>query len=69
MLDTCVLLDLATKKNNTPIVSALENLVESETVRLILPNLVMHEFDKNKDAVADKTIIRLSQEFKQVNTL
>lgn len=66
MLDTCVLLDLATKKNNIPIVSALEDLVESEKVKLILPNLVMHEFDKNKDAVADKTRIRLSQEFKQV---
>jgi PIN domain-containing protein len=66
MLDTCVLLDIATRKNDILIVSALETLTRSGNMKLILPDLVTDEFNKNKNAVANKTRKRLSQEFKQV---
>lgn len=69
MLDTCVLLDISTRKNDLPIVAALENLVNSGQVTLIVPSLVIDEYDRNKDDVADKTRKRLSQEFKQVKSV
>lgn len=69
MLDTCVLLDISTRKNDLPIVAALENLVDTELVKLVIPNLVIEEYERNKDDVADKTRKRLSQEFKQVKSI
>jgi len=69
MLDTCVLLDIATKRRNLPIVTALEALIESDLVSLIVPDLVVNEFNRNKDSVADKTRKRLSDEFKQVKNI
>ncbi len=69
MLDTCVLLDISTKKNYLPIVSALENLVSSGIIKIVVPDLVIAEFDRNKEDVADKTRKRLSHEFKQVRSV
>lgn len=69
MLDTCVLLDISTRKNDLPIVSALESLVSSELVKLVISDLVIEEFERNKDDVADKTRKRLSYEFKQVKSV
>jgi len=69
MLDTCVLLDISTRKSDLPIVSALEELVSAGSVRLVIPDLVVSEFDRNKDDVAEKTRRRLSQEFKQVRSV
>ncbi len=66
MLDTCVLLDIATRKADLPIVSAFEELVSAGSLRLVVPDLVVTEFERNKDEVAEKTRRRLSQEFKQV---
>ena len=66
MLDTCVLLDISTKKNALPVVSALEKLTRSGIIKLIIPDLVITEFSRNKKDVADKTRKRLSYEFKQV---
>ena len=69
MLDTCVLLDIATRKNDLPIVSALENLISSGMIELVVPDLIIAEFGRNKDDVADKTRKRLSHEFKQVRSV
>jgi len=69
MLDTCVLLDISTRKGDLPIVSALEDLVSAGSVRLVIPNLVVSEFERNKDDVAERTRRRLSHEFKQVRSV
>jgi len=69
MLDTCVLLDISTNRKDLPIVSALEDLTESGTVQLLVTDLVIAEFNRNKDNVADKTRKRLSQEFKIVKNI
>ena len=39
-LDTCVLLDISTKKQDLPLVSALEELVKCGTVKLVITDLV-----------------------------
>ena len=42
-LDTCVLLDISTKKYDLPLVSALEELVASGVITLVLTDLVVEE--------------------------
>ena len=69
MIDTCVLLDISTRKNDLPIVAALENLISSGMIKLVVPDLVIAEFGRNKDDVANKTRKRLSHEFKQVRNV
>jgi hypothetical protein len=69
MLDTCVLLDISTTKSTLPIVSALEIMVSSGLLVLTIPELVIAEFSRNKEEVADKTRRRLAQEFKQVRSV
>ncbi|MAC13341.1 MAG: hypothetical protein CL539_01520 [Alcanivorax sp.] len=48
-LDTCVLLDISTKRNDLPLVSALEGLVSSSKVKLVLADLVVGEYERNKE--------------------
>lgn len=69
MLDTCVFLDIAINRKDLPIVSALEELTKSEEIKLLVTDLVITEFKRNKDGVADKTRQRLSQEFKIVKNI
>lgn len=69
MLDTCVLLDISTNRKDLPIVSALEELTQSGTVKLLVTDLVITEFKRNKNDVADKTRKRLSQEFRIVKNI
>ncbi len=54
-LDTCVLLDVSTKRSDLPLVSALEELVSSNSVKLVLADLVIDEYERNKESVAKKT--------------
>lgn len=68
-LDTCVFLDISTKKQELPLVSALEELVDAGTAKLVVTNLVAEEYERNKEDVANKTARRLSQEFKQVKAV
>ena len=68
-LDTCVLLDISTKKQDLPLVSALEELVKCGTVKLVITDLVAEEYERNKEDVANKTAKRLSHEFKQVKAV
>ncbi|ENO8811458.1 PIN domain-containing protein [Photobacterium damselae] len=68
-LDTCVFLDISTKKQDLALVSALEELVETDVVKLVVTDLVAEEYERNKEDVANKTARRLSQEFKQVKAV
>jgi len=69
LLDTCVLLDISTKKNDLPIVAALEKLVSSDDIILVIPDIVKAEYDRNKERVAGKIRQRLAHEFKQVKSV
>ena len=68
-LDTCVFLDISTKKQELPLVSALEELVRTKVAKLVVIDLVAQEYERNKEEVANKTAKRLSQEFKQVKAV
>lgn len=66
MLDTCVWLDISTKKADLPMLLALEHLVEGGVIKLLVPDLIETEFDRNKDRVIDATRKRLSTECRLV---
>ncbi|PSU42862.1 hypothetical protein C9J12_28615 [Photobacterium frigidiphilum] len=68
-LDTCVFLDISTKKHDLPLVSALEELIGAGVIKLVVTDLVAEEYERNKADVANKTAKRLSQEFKQVKAV
>ena len=68
-LDTCVFLDISTRKQDLPLVSALEELVKNGTIKLVVTDLVAEEYERNKEDVANKTAKRLSHEFKQVKAV
>ena len=55
--------------SKTGVNCVLENLITAELIKLVIPSLVIDEYDRNKDDVADKTRKRLSQEFKQVKSV
>jgi hypothetical protein len=69
MFDTCVWLELSSKKSDLPILAAIEYLTGQGVIRLLLPNVVREEFQRNKDRVANQTRQRLSQECKVVKEL
>ncbi len=69
MLDTCVWLELASKKSEQPTLAAIEYLVGNEIVKLLVPDLIKEEFERNKDRVANQTRQRLSQECKLVKEI
>ena len=52
LVDTCVWLDLAKDFRQQPVISAIEHLVESEEVELLVPQTVLDEFRRNKERVA-----------------
>lgn len=68
-IDTCVFLDISTKKQELPLVLALEELVRTDIANLVVIDLVAQEYERNKEQVANKTAKRLSQEFKQVKAI
>ncbi len=54
-LDTCVFLDISTKKQDLAFVSALEELVKTDVVKLVVTDLIAEEYERNKEDVANKT--------------
>ncbi|MGO7965088.1 PIN domain-containing protein [Rhizobium ruizarguesonis] len=53
LIDTCVWLDLAKDYRNQPVIAALEYLLEDdEDFGLVVPEVVLEEFARNKDRVA-----------------
>lgn len=66
LIDTCVWLDLAKDYRQLPILEAVAALNESDDLHLILPRIVMEEFERNKERVIADSKRSLSSHFKQV---
>jgi hypothetical protein len=60
---------MSSKKSELPILTALEYLVDQGIVRLLVPNLIRVEYERNKDRVANQTRQRLTQECKLVKEI
>lgn len=66
LVDTCVWLDLAKDYRERPVISALEDLVASGEIELIVPQQVLDEFDRNKARIVGDARRGLQSHFRLV---
>jgi hypothetical protein len=66
LVDTCVWLDLAKGQREQPILAALEDLVKQGEVQLIIPQIVLDEFARNKGRVIEDARRSLQSNFRLV---
>jgi predicted nucleic acid-binding protein len=52
LIDTSVWLDLAKDYRHQPVISALEDLISVGEIELLVPQLVLDEFTRNKNRIA-----------------
>lgn len=55
LIDTCVWLDIAKDHKQQAIISVLDELIEEKKVELILPQIVVEEFERNKDRILEES--------------
>ena len=65
-VDTCVWLDLAKDYRQEPVISALEDLIKVREIELIVPEIVLDEFERNKTRVIEETRRSLQSHFRLV---
>jgi hypothetical protein len=66
LIDTSVWLDLAKDYREQPVISALEDLVAAGEIQLIVPQIVVDEFNRNKTRVVDEARRSLQSHFRLV---
>src|SRR5690348_15619478 len=66
LIDTSVWLDLAKDYRQLPILDALSAMSEAGELALILPRIVVDEFERNKERVIAESKRSLSSHFKLV---
>ncbi|HEM7892202.1 PIN domain-containing protein [Burkholderia cepacia] len=66
LIDTCVWLDLAEDTKQTPLLDAVEGLLKDRQMRLLVPRIVVDEFQKNRERVAKSSARSLSTHFNLV---
>lgn len=66
IIDTCVWLDLARDYRQQPVIGALEDLVKAREIELLVPEIVVDEFDRNKARVIEETRRSLQSHFRLV---
>ena len=66
LVDTCVWLDLAKDYRAQPVIAALVDLIEAKGIALIVPEVVVAEFDRNKARVIEDAQRSLQSHFRLV---
>ncbi len=66
LIDTSVWLDLTKDPRHLPLLDALFAMTEADEVALILPQIVLDEFARNRDRVMASSRASLSSQFKRV---
>ena len=66
LLDTDVWLDLAKDYRKAPVLTALDSLVRTGVVELILPEIVIDEFGRNRDRVVEHSRRSLCSHIRRV---
>lgn len=66
MIDTSVWLDLAENQRHTPLIDVLEELVRDRQITLLVPQIVLTEFNSNRDRVAARSVKSQSTHFNLV---
>ena len=66
LVDTCVWLDLAKDYREQPVISALEDLIAARQIKLVVPQVVLDEFARNKGRVIEDARRSLQSHFRLV---
>lgn len=66
LIDTSVWLDLAQDHKQTPLIDSLEAMIKGKLMVPLVPRIVLTEFQKNRDRVAERAKKSLSSQFNQV---
>ena len=66
LIDTCVWLDLAKDPRQTPVLGVVEEMVKLGMVTLIVPSVVLDEFRRNRERIAEESAKSLSAHFRLV---
>jgi hypothetical protein len=53
LIDTCVWLDLAKNFREQPVINALEDLIAARQIKLVVPQIIVDEFNRNKSRVIE----------------
>jgi predicted ribonuclease YlaK len=69
LIDTCVWLDMAKTTNGENILNLLNEFLEKKEVSLICPEIIISEFDRNKDRIISDAGKSLSTHFKKVKEI
>lgn len=66
LIDTCVWLNLVKDYRQQPVISALEDLIAASEIELLIPQVVLDEFARNKDRIAADAARSLKSHFSLV---
>jgi hypothetical protein len=66
LIDTCVWLDLAKDQRQMPVLGVVEEMVKRDMITLIVPQVVLTEFRRNRERVAKESARSLSTHFRLV---
>ena len=69
LIDTCVWLDLAKTNTGEKILSLLEEFIKNEEASLIIPEIVVSEFNRSKERVVINAGKSLSSHFDKVKEM
>ncbi len=66
LLDTCVWLDLAKQADGGKMVAMIRELCDQGRIELIVPQVVLDEFERNRDRVQEAMTHSISAKFREV---
>ncbi|MEX2477043.1 MAG: PIN domain-containing protein, partial [Gracilimonas sp.] len=69
LIDTSVWLDIAKNTQGEKVLGLLEEFLDSEEVSLISPNIILSEFDRNKERVVSTIGSSFSSHLKKVKEI
>ncbi|MFV8345151.1 PIN domain-containing protein [Flavobacterium sp. ZB4P13] len=69
LIDTCVWLDIAKTDKGEKILNLLEEFIKQEEITILLPDIVISEFNRNKDRITSEAKKSVSNHFKKVREM
>ena len=66
LIDTCVWFDIAKDSKQHPLIGVVEQMVREKLIELIVPSVVIDEFNRNRERIANDSAKSLSTHFRLV---
>src|SRR6266480_1893463 len=69
LIDTCVWLDIAKDRKQQSLLTALERLLEHKKIELLVPRIVVEEFDRHKARIVQEATKSMSSTLRRAKEL